>query len=73
MARFLRSDVARVDRFGVRYHAAAKFDDPLDILTPQAEQTRSALSRSPHSSRRFSRSRTHESPPGFAFAEAFAR
>lgn len=38
-ARFLRSDVARVDRLGVRYHAAAKFDEPLDILSARAEQT----------------------------------
>jgi hypothetical protein len=37
-ARFVRSEVARVDRRGVRYHAAAHFDQPLDILPPRGEQ-----------------------------------
>ena len=37
MARFIRSEVARVDRRGVRYHAAAQFDHPLDILPAQTE------------------------------------
>jgi hypothetical protein len=37
MARFVRSQVARVDRFGVRYHAAAQFEHPLEMLTPRPE------------------------------------
>jgi hypothetical protein len=36
-ARFVRSEVARVDRLGVRYHAAAQFDVPLDFLAPRGE------------------------------------
>jgi CheY-like chemotaxis protein len=36
-ARFIRSEVARVDRLGVRYHAAAQFDAPLDFLAPREE------------------------------------
>jgi CheY-like chemotaxis protein len=39
MARFVRSDIARVDRFGVRYHAAAQFEEPLAMLRPRAEST----------------------------------
>jgi DNA-binding response OmpR family regulator len=39
VARFVRSEVARVDRRGVRYHAAAQFDQPLDILPAQTEVT----------------------------------
>ena len=38
-ARFVRSDIARVDRFGVSYHAAAQFEEPLTILGPRAEST----------------------------------
>jgi hypothetical protein len=37
MARFIRSEIARVDRLGVRYHAAAQFEQPLDILAPETE------------------------------------
>ena len=37
MARFIRSEIARVDRLGVRYHAAAQFEQPLDILTAGTE------------------------------------
>ena len=37
MARFVRSQVARVDRFGVRYHAAAQFEQPLELLTARTE------------------------------------
>lgn len=36
-ARFIRSAVARVDRLGVRYHAAAQFEEPLDLLTPRTQ------------------------------------
>ena len=36
-ARFVRSEVARVDRLGVRYHAAAQFEEPLEILAPGPE------------------------------------
>ena len=36
-ARFIRSGIARVDRVGVRYHAAAQFEEPLDILAPGDE------------------------------------
>jgi len=47
MARFIRSEVARVDRRGVRYHAAAQFDHPLDILpaqtVPATRSTRESL------------------------------
>lgn len=37
MARFVRSDIARVDRFGVSYHAAAHFEEPLAMLGPRGE------------------------------------
>ena len=36
IARFVRSEIARVDRLGVRYHAAAQFDEPLVMLAPRA-------------------------------------
>jgi CheY-like chemotaxis protein len=36
-ARFVRSEISRVDRLGVRYHAAAQFEQPLDLLTPRTE------------------------------------
>ena len=36
-ARFVRSDIARVDRFGVTYHAAAQFEEPLAMLEADAE------------------------------------
>src|SRR5262245_52248617 len=38
-ARFVRSDIARVDRFGVSYHAASQFEEPPAILGPRAEST----------------------------------
>jgi hypothetical protein len=46
MARFVRSEVARVDRRGVRYHAAAQFDQPLDILPAQTESVTRSTSES---------------------------
>jgi hypothetical protein len=39
LARFVRSEIARVDRLGVRYHAAARFEKPLDILAPRPDTT----------------------------------
>ena len=45
LARFVRSEVARVDRLGVRYHAAAQFEQPLDILTPRSEPAATATPR----------------------------
>jgi len=39
MARFVRSDIARVDRSGVSYHAAAQFEKPLAMLTSSGEAT----------------------------------
>ena len=45
LARFVRSDIARADRLGVRYYSAARFESPLEIpalgagespTTPQA-------------------------------------
>jgi hypothetical protein len=39
MARFVRSEIAHVDRMGVRYHAAAQFEQPLDILPAHGEST----------------------------------
>jgi len=36
-ARFVRSDIARVDRTGVSYHAAAQFEEPLAMLGARAE------------------------------------
>ncbi len=39
MARFVRSEIARVDHLGVRYHAAAQFEQPIDILAPRVEST----------------------------------
>jgi CheY-like chemotaxis protein len=38
MARFVRSEIARVDRRGVRYQAAAQFEQPLDILPARNEE-----------------------------------
>ena len=38
-ARFVRSAIARVDRLGVRYHAAAQFEEPLAMLAPRGEAT----------------------------------
>lgn len=32
LARFVRSEIATVDRLGVRYHAAAQFEQPFDYL-----------------------------------------
>jgi len=33
--RFIRSEIARIDAFGVRYHAAAAFDKEIDLGAPQ--------------------------------------
>jgi CheY-like chemotaxis protein len=49
MARFVRSEIARVDRLGVRYHAAAIFEQPLDIITPRTEPTAAARRATPQS------------------------
>jgi hypothetical protein len=38
-ARFVRSGIARVGRFGVRYQAAAQFEEPLAMLGSRAEPT----------------------------------
>jgi hypothetical protein len=38
-ARLVRSDIARVDRFGVSYHAAAHFEELLAMLRPDAAST----------------------------------
>jgi CheY-like chemotaxis protein len=38
-ARFVRSEVAAVDRLGVRYYTAAQFTNPLDIIPSPAGQT----------------------------------
>jgi len=46
MARFVRSDIARVDRLGVRYHAAAQFEEPLAMPRPRAESTPGATPQS---------------------------
>ena len=45
-ARFIRSAIARVDRLGVRYHAAAQFEQPLDLLSSRTESTPTATPRS---------------------------
>lgn len=45
-ARFIRSEIARVDRLGVRYHAAAQFEQPLDLLTSRTESMPTANPRS---------------------------
>lgn len=37
LARFVRSEIAHVDRLGVRYHAAAQFEQPLECLPGQTE------------------------------------
>ncbi|HEY7500064.1 MAG TPA: hypothetical protein VH740_16200 [Vicinamibacterales bacterium] len=34
--RFVRSDVARIDRLGVKYHAAAAFDREIDLAGPRS-------------------------------------
>jgi CheY-like chemotaxis protein len=39
--RFVRSDVARIDRLGVRYHAAASFDKEIDLSGPRRSASRS--------------------------------
>src|SRR5262249_53571076 len=39
LARFVRSGIARVGRFGVRYQAAAQFEEPLPMLGSRAEAT----------------------------------
>lgn len=36
-ARFVRSQIANVDRLGVRYHAAAHFEQPIEMLTARTE------------------------------------
>lgn len=46
LARFIRSGIARVDRLGVRYHAAAQFEQPLDLLAPRTEPAPTATPRS---------------------------
>jgi hypothetical protein len=43
-ARFVRSEIAHVDRLGVRYHAAAQFEQPLDILPAHGESTSPSMS-----------------------------
>jgi CheY-like chemotaxis protein len=45
-ARFIRSEIARVDRLGVRYHAAAQFEQPLDLLASRTESTPTSTPRS---------------------------
>ena len=42
LARFVRSEVARINRLGVRYYAAAQFERPLDVLAPRHEPVRSS-------------------------------
>jgi len=44
MARFVRSEIAHVDRMGVRYHAAAQFEQPLDILPAHGEASSPSIS-----------------------------
>jgi CheY-like chemotaxis protein len=39
MARFVRSEIANVDRLGVRYHAAAQFEQPFEYLPADGEST----------------------------------
>jgi len=46
LAHFVRSEVARVDRLGVRYHAAAQFEQPLDILPSDSQPPGTATPRS---------------------------
>lgn len=46
LARFVRSEIARVDRLGVRYLAAAQFEQPLDLLVPRTEPAPTATPRS---------------------------
>jgi CheY-like chemotaxis protein len=41
-ARFIRSDVARIDGLGVRYHAAAVFTEELDLDGPQRQRSGSS-------------------------------
>jgi hypothetical protein len=46
LARFVRSEVARINRLGVRYYAAAQFETPLDVFAPRHEPvTRSTTPR----------------------------
>jgi hypothetical protein len=40
LTRFVRSEVARINRLGVRYYAAAQFEKPLDVLAPRHEPVR---------------------------------
>ena len=41
-ARFVRSEIARVDGFGVRYYAAATFDKELDLLVSREEPVKAS-------------------------------
>jgi hypothetical protein len=42
--RFVRSEVARIDGLGVKYHAAAAFENELDLMRPR-RRTRAAATR----------------------------
>ena len=46
LARFVRSEIATVDRLGVRYHAAAQFEQPLDDLPAAGEPSAPSASES---------------------------
>jgi len=74
LARFVRSEVARINRLGVRYYAAAQFETPLEYLTPRHEPvTRSST---PHALAELlatvlAESDQHSEPVQIRFARGF--
>lgn len=74
LARFVRSEVARINRLGTRYYAAAQFDTPLECLAPRHEPvTRSS---NPHALAELlatvlAESDQHSEPVQIRFARGF--
>jgi hypothetical protein len=74
LARFVRSEVARINRLGARYYAAAQFETPLEYLAPRQEPvTRSST---PHALAELlatvlAESDQHSEPVQIRFARGF--
>lgn len=77
LARFVRSEVARINRLGARYYAAAQFETPLEYLAPRQEPvTRSSRSSTPHALAELlatvlAESDQHSEPVQIRFARGF--
>jgi CheY-like chemotaxis protein len=74
MARFVRSEVARVNGLGVRYYAAAQFEKPIDVLAPRYEPV--TRSTAPHALAELlatvlAQSDHHPEPAQIRFARGF--